>query len=610
MENFYSKMSLLIKKAYLLGFFFILCPIINGQNMAIVDSLELIYNTKAFKKGNRLFILERLSYNHTDPEKVLKYSEELIELARDLDSINYLFPGFLNRGNAYRMKGDLSKSLESYFQAANIAIENNKNIDLGKVNITIADVYSIMKNHNNAIQYYKKGIEILRIENDSLNLASALLNAGDEYFNQKKLDTAIVYFEESGLIFKNIDYLMGTAYNLGNVGMVYAEQGNDVMAKENINQAIKILEELEDYYPISVYLTYMSDIYLKQNDWSQALNYTELSLDLAQKYGLKKEISDANLQLSNLYEEQGDLKKYIKHYKTHIAYKDSVNNITSVQQMATIRADYEISQKQIEVDLLNEQQRNQRIIGIAIVVALILVALLATGLYRRYRFINRTNKIIEKEKNRSERLLLNILPEQTAKELKEIGKVKAKKFESVTVLFSDFKEFTQYAENLSPEELVKSIDFYFSKFDEIMEKYGLEKIKTVGDAYMCAGGLPFPTKDHAKKMLLAAIEINDFVKESKKNNLANLTRFDIRIGINTGPVVAGVVGTKKFAYDIWGDTVNVASRMESNSEPGKINISESTYNLINDSFDCDYRGEIVVKHRGSMKMYFVNSLIS
>ena len=136
MENFYSKMSLLIKKAYLLGFFFILCPIINGQNMAIVDSLELIYNTKAFKKGNRLFILERLSYNHTDPEKVLKYSEELIELARDLDSINYLFPGFLNRGNAYRMKGDLSKSLESYFQAANIAIENNKNIDLVKVNIT------------------------------------------------------------------------------------------------------------------------------------------------------------------------------------------------------------------------------------------------------------------------------------------------------------------------------------------------------------------------------------------------------------------------------------------------------------------------------------------
>ena len=609
MENFYSKLSLLIKKAYLLGFFFILSPIVNGQNMAVVDSLELIYNSKAFKKnGDHLLILERLSYNHTDPEKVIKYSEELIQLAQELDSVNYLFKGFLNKGNAYRMKGDLSKALEIYFQASNIATENHKNIELGKVNITIADVYSIMENHNKAIQYYTRGIDILRIENDSLNIASALLNAGDEYFNQKKLDTAIVYFEESGRIFKNIDYLMGTAYNLGNVGMVYAEQGNDVMAKENINQAIEILEELEDYYPISVYLTYMSDIYLKQNDWPRALSYTELSLELAQKYGLKKQISDAYLQLSNLYEQRGDLKKYIAYYKTHIAYKDSVNNITSVQQMAAIRADYEISQKQIEVDLLNEQKRTQRIISIAIVIALFLVVLLLFGLFRRYQFIKTTKKIIEKEKARSENLLLNILPEETAKELKEIGKVKAKKFESVTVLFSDFNEFTKYAEDLSPEELVESVDFYFSKFDEIMDKYGLEKIKTVGDAYMCAGGLPFPTRDHANKMLLAALEIIEFVKESKKNNPANKTRFDIRIGINTGPIVAGVVGTKKFAYDIWGDTVNVASRMETNSESGRINISENTYNLINNSFDCDYRGEIKVKNRGSMKMYFVNKV--
>ena len=609
MRNNYFKITIVIKKAYLtLGFFIIIFSTAIAQNITLSDSLENVYTNGLFIEEDRLTILRDLAHDHPDPERALYYSEKLIKLAQELDSIDYLYHGHLNKGNALRFKGDLSKALENYFTSAKIAIEEGKNRELGIVNITIADVYSIMGNHNNANQYYLQAIEILRKENDSLNLASALLNAGDEFINQGNFDAAIIYFNESTLIFKNIDNLMGIAYNLGNTGMVYAEQGKDELALENINRAIEILEELEDYYPISVYLTYMSDIYLKQDDWPRALRYTELSLELAKKYGLKKQISDANLQLSNLHEKVGNLNEYIKYYKDHIAYKDSVNNISTVQQMSTIRADFEISQKQIEVDLLNEQQRNQRIISIAIVVALILVALLATGLYRRYRFINRTKKIIEKEKNRSERLLLNILPEETAKELKEYGKVKAKKFESVTVLFSDFKEFTQYAEKLSPEELVESVDFYFSKFDEIMEKYGLEKIKTVGDAYMCAGGLPFPTEDHAHKMLLAALEIIEFVNESKKNNPTNHTRFDIRIGINTGPIVAGVVGTKKFAYDIWGDTVNVASRMESNSEPGKINVSESTYDLIKDSFDCDFRGEMNVKHRGSMKMYFVNNI--
>jgi class 3 adenylate cyclase len=611
MHSLFSLLTSLLKKAYIIvGFFLILTSFVYGQNETQIDSFEQIYIDKIYEEEDHLKILVELASNHPDPEKALIYSETLIKEARALNSIIDVYGGLLLKGNALTRKGDYTEALQSYFNAANIAIEEKENKKLGLVNITIADVYSNMGNHDNAIEYYQKGITILRKEKDSVGLASALLNAGDEYLNQKKLDTAIVYFEESGLIFKNIDYLMGTAYNLGNVGMVYAELGKDSLALVNIKRAITILEEIEEYNPISDYLTYMSEIYGKNKNWNTAVKYSELSLELAQKYGLKKQISDANLQLSNLYEERGDLIKYIEYYKTHIAYKDSVNNITSVQQMATIRADYEISQKQIEVDLLNEQKRAQRIINFAIVIALFLVVLLLFGLFRRYQFIKTTKKIIEKEKARSENLLLNILPEETAKELKEIGKVKAKKFESVTVLFSDFNEFTKYAENLSPEELVESVDFYFSKFDEIMDKYGLEKIKTVGDAYMCAGGLPFPTQDHANKMLLAAIEIIEFVKESKENNPANKTRFDIRIGINTGPIVAGVVGSKKFAYDIWGDTVNVASRMETNSELGRINVSENTYNLINNSFDCDYRGEIKVKNRGSMKMYFVNKVIS
>jgi len=278
--------------------------------------------------------------------------------------------------------------------------------------------------------------------------------------------------------------------------------------------------------------------------------------------------------------------------------------------MANLRTDHEVSQKQTEVDLAEQREKNQRNMTIGTAIALLLIGIMAIGLYRRNNFIRKTKQIIEEEKERSDKLLLNILPEETAQELKEKGRVKAKKYEAVTVLFTDFKGFTTYSENLSPEALVETVDFYFSKFDTIIEKHSLEKIKTIGDAYMCAGGLHDNEKDHASRMVLAAMEIASFVEETKNDIKASDLTFDIRIGINTDPVVAGVVGTHKFAYDIWGDAVNVASRIESNSEAGKINISENTYELIKDSYDCAFRGEIEVKNRGSLKMYFVEGIKS
>ena len=213
-------------------------------------------------------------------------------------------------------------------------------------------------------------------------------------------------------------------------------------------------------------------------------------------------------------------------------------------------------------------------------------------------------RTISKEKKISENLLLNILPAETAKELKQNGKVNAIKFDQVTVLFTDFVSFTKFAEHVEPEQLVKSIDFYFKEFDKITTKYGLEKIKTIGDSYMCACGLPTPNPAHARNVICAAKEMMELVRNTL-NAQDGLSHFDIRIGVNTGPVVAGIVGIKKWQYDIWGDTVNIASRMESMSKPGRINLTETTWNEIKDEFPCEYRGEIEAKNRGLLKMYFL-----
>jgi class 3 adenylate cyclase len=208
------------------------------------------------------------------------------------------------------------------------------------------------------------------------------------------------------------------------------------------------------------------------------------------------------------------------------------------------------------------------------------------------------------EKKKSDDLLLNILPIEVAEELKRKGLIDPVYYDSASVLFTDFKGFTTIASKMKPSELVRELDFYFSEFDKIIERYGLEKLKTIGDAYMCAGGLPKVSTTHAVDLVNAAWDIQEFMKELKLER--GDSAWDLRIGINSGPLMAGVIGTKKFSYDIWGDTVNIASRLESNGEPKKINISQFTYDLVKEDFLCEYRGKISVKNKGEIDMYFVS----
>jgi class 3 adenylate cyclase len=223
--------------------------------------------------------------------------------------------------------------------------------------------------------------------------------------------------------------------------------------------------------------------------------------------------------------------------------------------------------------------------------------------------INKRTHELTLEKRKSDELLLNILPSETADELKRTGKAKAKYYESVTVLFTDFKDFTSISEKMNANEMVAELHQYFSHFDTIIKKHNLEKIKTIGDSYMCVGGLPIQNATHPFDAINAAIEIRDCMLAYKKEKESKGgIGFDVRIGIHTGPVVAGIVGINKFAYDIWGSTVNTSSRLETACMPNKINISSSLYEIIKDKYDCILRGEISAKGLGKVTMYFVNGI--
>ena len=243
----------------------------------------------------------------------------------------------------------------------------------------------------------------------------------------------------------------------------------------------------------------------------------------------------------------------------------------------------------------------------AFIVGFLMLAIIAFIIFRDYRNKVKTNKLLDTQKAEIESLLLNILPADVAKELQTDGVATPRYCESVSVMFTDFKSFTVIADALTPQEVVSELNSCFIAFDNIIEKYNLEKIKTIGDSYMCAGGISANDTSHPTRIIRASQEIQQFIeKRNQARRDKGLDPWEIRIGVHTGPVVAGVVGRKKYAYDIWGSTVNIASRMESNGAPGQVNISADTFELIKDSYNCIYRGKIYAKNVGEIDMYFVS----
>ncbi len=606
---------------------FLLSPLCRSQDQQIADSLRAIYKADTLQGAEKQKLLSLLAFHEmSDPQVALDYSEELIALSQSMDDSRGLTEGYLLKGTILSIKGDLPGALTALQRSAEIAARSDYAFGEASANMALADTYAEAKDYGRAEETYLKCISNFRQMDDDEHpsterqLGVALFNLGDLYLTIEQPEKALKYIEEAGVLFKELGYITESYSVIGNLGRSYAGMGDYQKAEDHLLRAIELLEEAEYHDHVAAYQESLAELYSEQRQYEKAHAVAMRSLNKAELQADKPQISKTSKILARLDSITGNYREAYDHLNQHMAYKDSMGmatvNMTRLereraelqvlkQESELEKAELQVLKQESELELQALQQKRQRLAIWAGGITSLLLILIALGSYRRYRFIKKTNNIISQERDRSDGLLLNILPKQTAMELKNLGRVKAQRFDKVSVLFTDFKGFTSHAESMDPEKLVESIDYYFSHFDTIMDKYGLEKIKTVGDAYMCASGLPYPSDDHALRITEAALEIREFVEGAKKEDSENHVRFDVRIGINSGPVVAGVVGTKKFAYDIWGDTVNIASRMESSSEVGKINISENTYEIIKDQFECQYRGNIEVKNRGKLNMYFL-----
>ena len=351
-------------------------------------------------------------------------------------------------------------------------------------------------------------------------------------------------------------------------------------------------------------------------NYVEAIYWCREAIPLIKENGNKRMKRDVYACLYESHKSLGQYKEAVEaqeHWRVAIDQLESEEAVKYLQQTEftkqTLKDSLKVEEEKLRTQLVHQQvvQKKNQQRNLLLLTGLFAL-LIAGGLWSRLSYVRTSKAIIEKEKERSDNLLLNILPAEIAEELKLKGSADARDFDQVSILFTDFKEFTQISEKLSAKALVAEINHCFKAFDGICGKYGVEKIKTIGDSYMAAGGLPVPEKGSVKNTVLAALEMAAFIINRKAEREAEGQKpFEMRTGIHTGNVVAGIVGVKKFQYDLWGDTVNTASRIESNGEVGKVNISQQTYELLKNDpdFVFESRGKIQAKGKGEIEMYFV-----
>lgn len=494
---------------------------------------------------------------------------------------------------AYSAKGAKAKAFSALYEGIRYsALISDTALQIMIYN-TLGDLNADYQEEAAALQGYSSALRLAKLSANDNAAAAAYMGIGNVYYNRQAYQEALERYMKADSLGRLTGDEITVAQNMNNIALCFE-------GLEMYEQALPFFHASLDIYSrfamasetANAYFN-MGNLYLHIREVDSALLYLEKAVSMVLELGELGRLVACYDKLSMAYAAKGDFSKAFQLRLRHSVLNDSLLNTSKVAIISELKTKYETEQKEQKIKLLqveNSVKQRQRNWFLGGTLTLLLVSFLLVFQGRRLR----------KARNRSNKLLLNILPAEIAEELKTHGHSEARLYNNVSVLFTDFVNFTGISEELSPTELVAEIHQNFTAFDKIIERHGLEKIKTIGDAYMAVCGLPQPSESHAQAVVRAALDINAYMERQSG-------KFQVRIGIHSGSVVAGIVGIKKYAYDIWGDTVNTAARMEQNSEASKINISEATYKLVKAEFKCVYRGNISVKNKGEVAMYFVES---
>jgi adenylate cyclase len=502
--------------------------------------------------------------------------------------------------------------------------------------IKLAKKLSDQRRERDANEYYQKAAKYSDNINDLAVRASAYEELGDSYYRSNEVAKAIANLKIAAGFHERLGAAKAQTEVINKIGFTERMRNKNYdAAVKNFKRSLQIAENNNLFASQLASYDLLAKTFEESGDAASAQAYRNLHDQLKNKASNTR-IDTYDAQLREAKEQLEEAKAMNENQKKALEYRianiekekskiskvlsatgDSLENATFEAQAASARA--------LAEEEKSKRAQTQLYFSYGGIALLLVFSGIFFSLFRSRNIANKRlaeqniqikkqaeeleqrGKELHKEKEKSEKLLLNILPAKVAEELKEKNYAAPRSYEMVTVLFTDFKGFTSMAEKMRPEEIISELNTIFSEFDRICKEYNLEKIKTIGDAYMCAGGIPEPNTTNAIDAIKAALEMQQYMKVlADKKQARDEQYFELRLGINTGPIVAGVVGESKFAYDIWGDTVNLASRMESAGEVGMVNISNHTYELVKDHFDCTYRGRVSVKNKGEVEMYFVN----
>ena len=605
-----------------------------SQEQTVIDSLLIILSS-ANEDSNKVNLLNEISYNfpYINPDEGLKYGNQALDLAKKISWTKGIASAYSSIGANYANKADYALALEYEYKSLKIYEQLNDLPNQAMLLQNIGIVHHTSKNQLKALEYDQKALKLFEQLNNKERIAAMYSNIANVYYSLHDKENVIKNNLKALQMYEALGDMSGIARLLGNIANYYAEEGEFSKAMVYYFDALRKEISLENKNGITRNMGNIGETYLdiskdtsgtikpdslipagKRANLEKALSFLKTTVENAKELKQVEYILAFEEVLSEAYMLSGNSEDALKTYQEYIVIRDSIYDVEKYNAATRKELDYEYGkredsiayQKQLaEVKLYEEKKMRSRE-TIFYSAGLLLVLIFSAVIFNRWRISQKQKKMIEIEKKRSDDLLLNILPSVVAEELKQKGSAAAKQFDDVTVMFTDFKNFSSISEKLSPTDLVGEIDTTFKAFDEITGRHNIEKIKTIGDSYMCVGGLPVTNSTNATDVVKAALEIQKYMKTyAEQRRKEGKEVFEIRIGIHTGPVVAGIVGVKKFAYDIWGDTVNIASRMESSGEVGKVNISGNTYEKIKDQFNCIYRGKIEAKNKGGIDMYFI-----